>query len=140
MSNLTLPPAQLLEALTAVAEAIATTKTQPNTAICPEDGCLLIGAERCPACQVRNGPDKCECGRRLSCPEATRCWVCLRLARIAARRFCGCGREIRTDADRCSWCRSRAPRVRGEYCPDEDRPFHWVRRGGIMRPVFEEVA
>lgn len=70
-----------------------------RNAICPEDGCLLVGEMCCPACQVRNGPGRCEV-----CPRCTR----------------------------------RTPAVRSV---DQDRPFHWVQRGGVMRPVFEsEVA
>lgn len=74
-----------------------------NTAICPDDGCLLIVGTGCPACAVRAMP-----------------------------RVCSCGSRIRAAADRCSRCRRRPVQ--------RDRPFRWVSRGGIQRPVFYEVA
>lgn len=120
---------EILDAVTAILGAIAT-----RTNICPEDGCLLIGPGACPACELRK-PRRCGCGWLLKWQEADDCWVCLRHARIAAQRACGCGVLIRTAADRCSRCR-RHP----VESVDVERPFRWVSRGGIQRPVFYEVA
>lgn len=125
--------ATVAAALPVIAAAVCAAP-RPNTAICPDDGCLLNNGESCPACQVRNGPWFCACGRRLHCPEADLCWLCLRQARMAARRVCACGTPIRTEADQCYRCRHK-PRVKKT---SEEHPFHWVRRGGILRPVFEQ--
>lgn len=126
---------ETLDALNGIVPMIEAA-TRPNTTICAEDGCLIITGERCPACELRK-PRNCECGRRLKHPDADLCWVCLRLARAAAQRFCDCGTAIRTDADQCSRCQRKPA---GSNPGDVDRPFHWVRRGGILRPVFEDVA
>lgn len=128
-----LSPGETLDALSGIVPMIEAA-TRPNTAICPDDGCLLISGERCPACELRK-PRKCGCGRRLKHPDAELCWVCLRLARAAARRFCACGTAIRTDADQCYRC-LHAPVAAARV--DVDRPFRWVRRGAIWRPVFEQ--
>lgn len=37
----------------AITEALAKS-LQPNTEICPKDGCLIRARGRCPACDVRN--------------------------------------------------------------------------------------
>lgn len=128
--------ATVLDALPAILDGLQTV-IRPNTTICPEDGCLIAVTGPCPACEVRSGPRRCSCGRRLKCPEADLCWVCLRVARMAARRVCECGTQIRTDADRCYRC-LHAPVAAARV--DVDRPFRWVRRGGILRPVFEQSA
>jgi hypothetical protein len=43
----------------------------------------------------------------------------------------------------CSICRAKADAVdeaAARKAAAGERPFRWVQRGGIMRPVFDEVA
>jgi len=100
--------AEVLDAISGVLAGIEAA-TQPNPAICLDDGCLIITGGPCPACELRTRPRRCECGRRLKHLEAELCWVCLRQARMRAQRFCGCGKAIRTDAEECYRCRQKPP-------------------------------
>lgn len=45
---------QLVRALVVIIQGIQSAR-RTNTAICPEDGCLIMAGRRCPACDVRNG-------------------------------------------------------------------------------------
>lgn len=45
---------EVLRALVVIIQSIQTSR-RPNTAICPEDGCLIMAGRRCPACDLRNG-------------------------------------------------------------------------------------
>lgn len=48
----------------------------PNTRLCPVDGCLLRGREKCPACTVAASPKLCECGRRMRNRAVEKCSRC----------------------------------------------------------------
>lgn len=54
----------------------------PNTTICPVDGCLLKGREKCPACTVRTAPKTCECGRRMRNRAVEKCSRCRKAAPV----------------------------------------------------------
>ena len=45
---------EVLQALVVIIQSIQTSR-RPNTATCPEDGCLIMAGRRCPACDLRNG-------------------------------------------------------------------------------------
>lgn len=52
-------PDALLESLAGVAlELEQLANPQPTTDLCPHDGCLLLKGEQCPACRVRDRPDR----------------------------------------------------------------------------------
>lgn len=54
---------------------------------------------------------------------------------------CPCGTALRTDNEYCSRCRrklERAEAKRQEEVDDSKRLVAWVRRGAILRPIFEQ--
>lgn len=118
--------AAAVEAITRALAAAGRSET------CPADGCLLIGDDPCPACDVRTQPRHCGCGRRLRFADTEMCLRCLRARPLPK---CQCGTEIRTDADQCSRCRRR--KTERTY-DDSPCPAGWVRRGLIWQPVYEQ--
>lgn len=61
-------PDGVLRALVVIIQGVQTA-LRPNTAICPEDGCLIMAGRRCPACDVRNGVQLVLKGERPPAPE-----------------------------------------------------------------------
>jgi hypothetical protein len=57
---------------------------------------------------------------------------------------CPCGTALRTENEYCSRCRRKLERAEAKQQQDEEgdpkRPVAWVRRGAILRPVYEQSA